>query len=135
MKKWIGLGLLVLLACFWPVMHPAAAMQSSDTMILEWRAEKMWIDKGNLCLRGTFTNRRSDLAITKVNAFETRITFTRADGSKYQFIGQPTKMPLMKISANGSRTVTLNLGPFEDTWKDWVATEDYTFTYITGKRW
>ena len=44
------LGLLLM-----PVMHASAATQSSDTVILEWRAEKAWIDKGDLCLRGTFT--------------------------------------------------------------------------------
>ncbi len=135
MKKWIWAYVLVLLACLFPLCPSHAASQSSDTMILEWRAEKVWVDKGNLCLRGTFTNRRSDLSITKVNDFVTKITFTREDGSKYQFVGTPAKMPLMKISANGSRTVTLNLGAFGDTWKDWVATEEYTFTYITGKRW
>ena len=133
MRKWIGLGLLILLACFWPVLH-TAAFQSSDTMILEWRAEKVWLDKGNLCLRGTFTNKRNDLFITKLNEFETQITFTRADGSTYRFTGKPAKMPLMKISANGSRTVTFNLGSFEDSWRDWITSEEYTFTYMTGKR-
>ncbi len=135
MKKWIGAGLLILAACFLPLLHASAAQQSSDTMILEWRAEKLWLDQGNLCLRGTFTNKRSDLSITRINDFVTEITFTRADGSKYRYVARPTKMPLVKISANGKRTVTWNLGPFTDSWKDWVSDEDYTFTYITGKRW
>ena len=135
MKKLFLACLFLLGLCFLPFAHASAATQSSDMMILEWRAEKAWIDKGDLCLRGTFTNKRKDLSITKIDQFVTEITFTRADGSKYQYVAMPTKMPLVKISAGGARTVTFNLGHFEDTWKDWVATEDYTFTYITGKRW
>ena len=86
-------------------------------------------------MRGTFKNKRGDLSITKVNEFTTQITFTRSDGSKYQFVGTPKKIPLVKIGGNGSRQVTLNLGKFDDTWKDWVSTEYVTFTYIDSSRW
>lgn len=55
MKKLFLACLFLLGFCFLPFAHASAATQSSDTMILEWRAEKAWIDKGDLCLRGTFT--------------------------------------------------------------------------------
>lgn len=102
---------------------------------MEWTAQRVWIDKGELLIRGTFKNKRGDLSITKVNEFTTQITFTRSDGSKYQFVGTPKKIPLVKIGGNGSRQVTLNLGKFDDTWKDWVSTAYVTFTYIDSSRW
>lgn len=134
MKKWFFVILVLLLGCF-ASFNVSAATQSSDTMIMEWTPQKVWVDKGELLMRGTFKNKRGDLSITKVNQFTTKINFTRSDGSKYQFVGTPTKMPLVKISGNGSRQVTLNLGKFDDTWKDWVATEFVTFTYIDSSRW
>ena len=135
MKKWFLSILLLLTACLIPSFSASAATQSSDTMIMEWTPQKVWVDKGELLMRGTFKNKRGDLSITKVNEFTTQITFTRSDGTKYQFVGTPKKMPLVKISGNGSRQVTLNLGKFDDTWKDWVATEFVTFTYIDSSRW
>ena len=48
MKKLLLACLFLLGFCFLPFAHASAATQSSDTMILEWRAEKAWIDKGDL---------------------------------------------------------------------------------------
>ena len=45
MKKIVLACLFLLGFCFLPFAHASAATQSSDTMILEWRAEKAWIDK------------------------------------------------------------------------------------------
>lgn len=135
MKKWF-FALVMLLACVIaaPLMA-RAAVQSSDTMILDWRTEKVWIDGGDLCVKGTFTNKRDDLTITKLNDMVMEITFTRDDGSKYQYAGKPKKMPMLKIKAKGSKSVTLNFGPYSENWKDWVTTESYVFTYINGARW
>lgn len=44
-----------------------AAEHSADTMILDWRTEKVWMEHGELCVRGTFYNRRSDLTVTKLD--------------------------------------------------------------------
>lgn len=134
MKKWI-LVLLMGLFCLIPAMYSSAAMQSSDSMILDWKAQKVWVDKGDLCVRGTFTNKRDDLSITKLNDFTIRINFTREDGTQYQFIGKAQKIPMVKLAAGKSRTVTMNFGPFDGEWKSWVSTEDYVFTYIYGSRW
>ena len=49
--------------------------------------------------------KRGDLTITKLNDFVMQITFTKDDGSKYQFIGRPEKMPLVKIKANGGQSL------------------------------
>lgn len=136
MKKWLLALAVALFACLAPCFFASAAsVRSSDTMILDWRTEKVWTDGGDLCVKRTFTNKRGDLTITKLNDFVMQITFTKDDGSKYQFIGRPEKMPLVKIKANGRRTVTLNFGPFDSAWKDWVTTETYVFTYINGARW
>lgn len=136
MKKWLLALAVALFACLAPCFFASAAsVRSSDTMILDWRTEKVWTDGGDLCVKGTFTNKRGDLTITKLNDFVMQITFTKDDGSKYQFICRPEKMPLVKIKANGRRTVTLNFGPFDGAWKDWVTTETYVFTYINGARW
>ena len=135
MKKWFLAILLLLTSCLIPAVTASAATQSSDSMIMEWTAQRVWVDQGELLMRGTFKNKRGDLSITKVNEFTTQITFTRSDGSKYQFVGTPKKIPLVKIGGNGSRQVTLNLGKFDDTWKDWVSTEYVTFTYIDSSRW
>lgn len=135
MKKWF-LALFMALAAFWLAQPQAsAAVISTDTMILDWSSNKIWIDGGDLCVRGTFTNKRDDLTITKLNDMDMTITFTRSDGTKYQYQGKPVKMPMLKLKAGGSKTVTLNFGPFEGDWKDWVTTENYIFTYINGARW
>lgn len=130
MKKWIVAILLVLTACLIPALTANAATQSSDTMILDWTPKKVWVDKGDLIMRGYFYNQRSGVRITKVNEFTVKITFTRADGSKYQFIGKPKSIPFIKLGPYASKTVTFNFGKFDDTWKEWVADEDYVFTYI-----
>lgn len=135
MKKLFLACLFLLGFCFLPFAHASAATQSDDTMILDWRSEKVWLDKGNLCVRGTFTNKRSDLTITKLNDIELTITFDKSDGSRETFIGKPAKLPMLKIPAGGSKTVTLNLGSYEGKWTNWNTEEYYVFTYINGVRW
>ena len=134
MKKWI----LTLLAIFALFLIPAVAdgaERSSDTMILDWSTDKVWMDHGNLCVRGTFYNKRSDLTITKLNDMSMKITFTKADGSSEVFMGKPQKLPMLKILAGGSKTVTLNFGPYQGTWARWSTEQEYDFTYINGARW
>lgn len=94
-----------------------------------------WMDHGNLCVRGTFYNKRSDLTITKLNDMSMKITFTKADGSSEAFMGKPQKLPMLKILAGGSKTVTLNFGPYQGTWARWSTEQEYDFTYINGARW
>ena len=130
MKKWVLAILLVLTACLIPAITANAATQSSDTMILEWTPQKVWVDKGELIMQGYFYNQRSGVRITKVNRFVAKITFTRPDGSKYQYIGEPKSIPFIKLGPYGSKKVTFNFGKFDDTWKEWVADEDFIFTYI-----
>lgn len=104
-------------------------------MIMEWSADKVWIDHGNLCVRGTFYNKRSDVTITKLNEIEMTIHFAQADGSVITFTGKPAKLPMLKIPALSSKSVTLNLGPYEGQWSSWTTEEDYVFTYVNGARW
>ena len=107
---------LFIIALLFTMMLPAfafAAETSSDTMILEWKTHKVWKDGENLCMSGEFKNLRSDLKITKLNNFTALITFTNSDGSKYQFIGQPEKLPICKIEPNGTKKLTFNLGKFD----------------------
>ena len=111
MKKWFLAILLLLTSCLIPAFTASAATQSSDTMIMEWSSDKVWIDHGNLCVRGTFYNKRSDVTITKLNEIEMTIHFAQADGSVITFTGKPAKLPMLKIPARGSKSVTLNLGP------------------------
>ena len=90
---------------------------------------------GELCVRGTFYNRRSDLTVTKLDEMILQITFTGTDGKTFQFIGHPKRLPMLKLPANGSKKVTFNFGPFSGEWKDWATKEDYSFSYINGSRW
>ena len=53
MKKWFLAILLLLTSCLIPAFTASAATQSSDTMIMEWTAQRVWIDKGELLMRGT----------------------------------------------------------------------------------
>ena len=62
-----------------------AAEHSADTMILDWRTEKVWMEHGELCVRGTFYNRRSDLTVTKLDEMILQITFTGTDGKICQY--------------------------------------------------
>ena len=94
-----------------------------------------WMEHGELCVRGTFYNRRSDLTVTKLDEMILQITFTGTDGKTFQFIGRPKRLPMLKLPANGSKKVTFNFGPFAGEWKDWVTKEDYSFSYINGSRW
>lgn len=102
---------------------------------LDWRTEKVWMEHGELCVRGTFYNRRSDLTVTKLDEMILQITFTGTDGKTFQFIGHPKRLPMLKLPANGSKKVTFNFGPFSGEWKDWATKEDYSFSYINGSRW
>ena len=134
MKKWFAVIVaVVLFLCLSPGVQ--AAEISSDTMILDWATNKVWIDHGYLCVRGTFYNKRSDLTVTKLNSMTMKIIFTKSDGSKSEFSGKPVKMPMLKIGAGGSKTVTLNFGPYEGTWSSWNTDEYYEFSYIPGSRW
>lgn len=123
MKKWF-LAVIAILAFFFIPAVAHAAEHSSDTMILDWSTSKVWLDKGNLCVRGTFYNKRSDLTITKLDDMSMRITFTKADGTKEVFTGKPQKLPMLKIPAGGSKTVTLNFGPYDGTWSSWNTDEE-----------
>ncbi len=134
MKKWFLTAMAVLAFFFIPFGVNGAEL-SSDTMILGWSTSKVWLDKGNLCVRGSFYNKRSDLTITKLNDFSMRITFTRADGTKDVFTGRPKKIPMLKLPAGGMKSVTLNFGSYERTWSDWNTVEEYSFTYVHGMRW
>lgn len=136
MKKWLMVLAVIFAACLIPAFGAQAATQSSDTMILDWKAQKAWVDNGELLVRGTFTNKRNDLLITKLDDFVIQITFTKSDGSKYQFVGPITKKPMLRLPAGKSKTVTLNFGKFDGTWRDWVSTESYVFTYNdSSARW
>lgn len=133
MKK-VFLLLTMLLALMCPALA-GAAETSSDRMILDWTTSKVWVDGGDLCVTGTFVNKRSDLTITKLNDFIMRVTYTDKNGEKKQFTGRPVKFPLCKIAANGSRRLNLNFGKFaDDTVGNWVTSHIYTFTYINGAR-
>ena len=113
----------------------SAAEVSTDKMILEWNTSKIWLNNGDLCMMGDFKNRRSDLTVTKLNSFTARIIFTKEDGSKYEFIGAPVKIPPCKVAPNGTKRMSFNLGKFAGDWKSWVTDQNYTFTYINGSRW
>ena len=134
MKKWFTVIVAVFLF-LWLSPGVQAAEISSDTMILDWSTNKVWIDHGNLCVRGTFYNKRSDLTVTKLNSMTMKIIFTKSDGSKSEFSGKPVKMPMLKIGAGGSKTVILNFGLYEETWSSWNTDEYYEFSYIQGSRW
>lgn len=134
MKKWFAVIAAVFLF-LWLSPGAQAAEISSDTMILDWSTNKVWIDHGNLCVRGTFYNKRSDLTVTKLNSMTMKIIFTKSDGSKSEFSGKPVKLPMLKIGAGGSKAVTLNFGPYEGTWSSWNTDEYYEFSYIPGSRW
>ena len=112
-----------------------AAEVSGDPMMLEWTTTKVWLSGGDLCVSGTFENRRDDITVTALNDFTMQITFTRADGTTYQFVGTPKRLPMCKVPAGETKRITLNFGPFDDRWKTWVTSEDYTFSYINGARW
>lgn len=133
MKKYFLL-LTLLLALMCPA-FASAAETSSDKMILDWQTSKVWMNGENLCVAGTFVNKRGDLTVTKLNDFLIKITFTRDDGSEYQYVGKPVKLPMCKVLPNGTKKLTLNFGKFTDTWKNWVTSQTYTFTYINGARW
>ncbi|WP_314905131.1 hypothetical protein [Selenomonas artemidis] len=112
-----------------------AAEVSGDSMMLEWTTTKVWLSGGDLCVSGTFENRRDDITVTALNDFTMQITFTRADGTTYQFIGTPKRLPMCKVPAGETKRLTLNFGSFEGQWKTWVTEQNYEFSYINGARW
>ena len=132
MKRIVSLAFLVLIMVIPNLMH--ASEISNDKMILEWNTSKVWISRENLCVNGTMTNKRDDLTITKLNDFEIRISFTDEDGQKRIFTGKPLNLPICKIAANASRKLSFNFGKYDHSIKDWVTSQEYTFTYINGAR-
>lgn len=132
MKKiYFILTLLLVLVC--PTFASAAEV-SSDKMILDWNTSKVWGSGGDLCVSGTFVNKRSDLTITKLNDFVIRVTYTDENGEQKQFTGRPVKLPLCKIPARGSRKLNFNFGKFTHAVNNWVTAQEYTFSYINGAR-
>lgn len=131
-KAFFLLAALFLLIC--PAIASAAEV-SSDKMLLDWQTNKIWLNHGALCVAGTFTNQRKDRTVTKLNDFLLKVTFEKEDGSVYQFVGRPVKLPLCKVPAGGTKKLTLNFGSFDGAWKSWVTTQQYTFTYVSGSRW
>ncbi len=131
MKKWILAIVLGILCLVVPTMA-SAAEKSSDTMILDFEADKIWMDKGDLCMRATFYNKRHDLTITKLNDLTVTINFKQKDGKVLVYTAKPKKKPMMKLNAGASKSVMMNLGPFSGDWDGWTADAEYTFTYISG---
>ena len=83
MKRIIML-LTLILALMCPAL--AGAEVSSDKMILDWTTSKVWVNGGDLCVTGTFVNKRNDLAITKLNEFTMRVTYTDKMASASNFL-------------------------------------------------
>ena len=110
--KRIFMLLTLILALMCPAL--AGAEVSSDKMILDWTTSKVWVNGGELCVTGTFVNKRNDVAITKLNEFIMRVTYTDKNGERKQFLGRPVKFPMCKIPAKASRKLNLNFGPFAD---------------------
>lgn len=111
-----------------------AAEVSSDKMILDWQTSKVWVDNGELYVNGTFFNKRNDITITKLNEFILQLTFIDDKNIEQKVILKPTKLPMCKITANGSKKINLNFGKFNYKINKWVTNQDYLFTYINGAR-
>lgn len=130
--------LFLIIAMLLLVMCPSigsAAETSSDRMILEWTTNKVWVNNGELCVTGTFVNKRSDLTVTKLNDFVLILNYERADGTPAQFVGKPKKLPMCKVIPKSSKRINFNFGEFTDEVKNWVTSQNYVFTYINGARW
>ena len=71
--KRIFMLLTLILALMCPALAGASEI-SSDKMILDWTTSKVWVNGGELCVTGTFVNKRRDWTITKLNDFSMRVT-------------------------------------------------------------
>lgn len=112
-----------------------AAQVSDDKMYFEWTTTKVWMVGEELCAQGRFENKQGDILVTKLNDFTMNFYFTREDGTQYEYTAKPKKLPLCKVPPRGNKTVTLNFGKFEDTWKKWVTTSHCEFTYQQNMGW
>ncbi|MDY6350826.1 MAG: hypothetical protein SPL62_10080 [Selenomonas sp.] len=134
MKKWV-LAVLFAAVCLFVPQLASASEVSSDSMLMEFEAQKVWMDKGNLCVRGTFYNKQDDITITKLNDMELHILLQKKDGTEASVSKKPVKLPMLRIGGGGSKTVTLNLGPYDGNWDTWMVDSDCVFTYISGASW
>lgn len=126
MRKFL---LALLFSLFWTVSCFAAEV-SSDTMILEWTTTKVWVNKGELCMSGTFKNYREDIVITELNNFTTKIIFTGENGEQFIFTGSPKKIPICRINGKTTKAINFNFGSFDHKFKKWLTDEEYSFTYV-----
>lgn len=129
MKK---LVLLVVVLCSILISSVAMAAEiSSDKMILEWTTNKVWMVGNELCVQGTFVNKRNDVRVTKLNDFEMKFVFILDDGSQVVHVAKPKSLPICKIPPNSIKSrVSMNFGKYEGAWKKWVTTSKCWFSYI-----
>lgn len=133
--KRLVLVLVVLCSIFVSAIGLAAEV-SDDKMTLDWTTSKVWMVGDELCVQGTFVNKRGDLSITKINEMTMRFVFTKDDGTKVEHVAKATKYPLCKIPPNGSKKLTLNFGKYAGgPWHKWLTTQDYVYSYQEGMRW
>ncbi len=133
--KRVFLILTMLLALVLPLGVHAAEL-SDDKMTLDWTTSKVWMVGDELCVQGTFTNKRDDLRIIGIKDMTMRFVFTQEDGTVVEHIAKAKAFPICKIPPNGTKKLTLNFGKYGGShWRKWVTTQEYIFSYQPGMRW
>lgn len=131
MKKlsWIICVLLLMVGMLGIGATAYADELSDDKLELEYTPSKVWKSGKNLCMTGTFTNRKSTMLVVKIKSFNPNITFKKADGTTFEFNKGPIKFPLCTINPGARKTLTYNFGEFNEEWHSWVADPDYVYQY------
>lgn len=125
--RWIVCVFLLLVGMVGVTTAAYADEMSDNKLELVFTPTKLWKSGNNLCLTGTFHNKKANMFVVKIKSFDPNITLKKADGTEVKFHGQPIKFPFCTLKPGDKKTVTYNFGEYREEWHTWYSDPNYVY--------